>query len=277
MPFAQVNNKKLFYALTAPNRGPAQEPALTLLCIHGLGSSSSFYAPITPHLTSLDHTVLAIDTHGAGLSPYTSSAGNTTTSIADDALALLSSLRGQVPEDAVVVGHSMGGIVASETALRDPRIKGVVLIGPVNPNPGAAEAFSKRIGVVEAGGMEPLALSIPTAATGGRATPLVHAFIRALLLASDPEGYISLCRAIAEAGVPDYGAIRVPLLVIAGEEDRSAPVEGSTGIMERYGSERKEQRVLHGVGHWHVLEAHEEVARLVGEFVEGVLLDIGKS
>lgn len=118
--------------------------------------------------------------------------------------------------------------------------------------------------------MEPLALSIPVSATGTKATPLVHAFIRALLLASDPDAYISLCRAIAEAKVPDYKSIKAPLLIISGDEDKSAPVEGSTYILEQYGSVRKEQKVLDGVGHWHILEAYEDVAKLVGEFVAGL-------
>ncbi|KAB5576485.1 Alpha/Beta hydrolase protein [Coniochaeta sp. 2T2.1] len=267
MPYARVNNKELFYTITAPEAS-APKSALALVCIHGLGSASSFYAPITPHLTSLGNTVLAIDTHGSGLSPY-SGTGNTTTSVADDALAVVESLAGQMPESVVVLGHSMGGIVASEMALRDEkdRIKGLVLIGPVNPNPGAAEAFGRRIEVVSQGGMEPLALSIPAAATGSKASPLVHAFIRALLLASSPDGYISLCRAIAEARVPDYGSIKAPLLIIAGGEDKSAPVEGSTYILEQYGSAKKEQMVLDGVGHWHVLEAYDDVAKLVGDFV----------
>lgn len=115
--------------------------------------------------------------------------------------------------------------------------------------------------------MEPLALSIPAAATGNRASPLVHAFIRALLLASNPDGYMSHCRAIAEATVPDYRLIKAPLLIIAGEQDKSAPVEGSTYILEQYGSARKEQKFLGGVGHWHVLEAPDDVAKLVGDFV----------
>jgi pimeloyl-ACP methyl ester carboxylesterase len=84
IPYIHANNKKLFYTLTSSQTSgtPTQLP-LTLLCIHGLGSSSSFYAPITPHLTSLGHTVLAFDTHGSGLSPYTG-VGNTTLSIAED-------------------------------------------------------------------------------------------------------------------------------------------------------------------------------------------------
>jgi pimeloyl-ACP methyl ester carboxylesterase len=153
MPYVKVNNKKLFYTLATPNASTAStsNTHFTLLCIHGLGSANSYYTPITPHLTSLGHTVLAIDTHGAGLSPYTGTA-DSITSIADDALAVLESLQEQLPKDVVVLGHSMGGIVASEITLEAKnRIKGVVLIGPVHPNPGAAEAFKKRMANVSQG------------------------------------------------------------------------------------------------------------------------------
>ncbi|OIW22879.1 alpha/beta hydrolase [Coniochaeta ligniaria NRRL 30616] len=278
MPFIDVNNKSLFYTLSSPPPSSTHpNPAFTILCIHGLGSSSSFYAPITSPLTSLGHTVVAIDTHGSGLSPYVGT-GNTTTSIADDALALLSALRDgvPVPKDVIILGHSMGAIVASELALKDDdhqqesRIRGLVLIGPVHPNPGAAGVFAGRIEIVARDGMEPLALSVPVSATGSKASPVAQTLIRTLLLGSDPAGYISLCRAIAEARVPDYEGVRVPVLIIVGDEDKSAPMEGSRLILERYGSARKEMRVLRGVGHWHVLEAYEEVARMVGEFVGGV-------
>lgn len=149
MPFASVNDKKIYYTVAKPSS--VATSFTTLLCIHGLGSTNSFYAPLTPHLTTLGFTVVAIDSHGAGLSPYTGKS-NSTTSIADDAWAVLESLKEEVPQDVVVLGHSMGGIVASELALKHgERVKGVVLIGPVNPNPGAAEAFEKRIVVVQEG------------------------------------------------------------------------------------------------------------------------------
>jgi pimeloyl-ACP methyl ester carboxylesterase len=60
-------------------------------------------------------------------------------------------------------------------------------------------------------------------------------------------------------------------LIIAGEEDKSAPVEGSTQILKQYGSAKKEQKVLDGVGHWHVLEAPDDVGKLVGKFVGSLL------
>ena len=48
----------------------------------------------------------------------------------------------------IVVGHSMGCIIASELAcLR--MLAGVVLIGAINPTPKYGEVFSKRIQIVQ--------------------------------------------------------------------------------------------------------------------------------
>lgn len=52
----------------------------------------------------------------------------------------------------------MGGIVASYLAAsveKQQEFKAVILIGPVNPSPGAAGIFEKRIAVVENGEMFP--------------------------------------------------------------------------------------------------------------------------
>lgn len=147
MSLITINSKPLYYTL---HPASASSPSsLTLLFLHGLGSTSSFYAPIIPLLASAGHACLTLDTHGSGLSSYTG-AGNSINSIAADALSLLDALA--ITANVVVVGHSMGGIVASHLAATAPAlIRAVVLIGPVNPNPGAADVFSKRIAVVERG------------------------------------------------------------------------------------------------------------------------------
>lgn len=112
-----------------------------------------------------------------------------------------------------------------------------------------------------------MANSIPLAAVGSRSTPLQRAFIRELLLGQNPEGYAALCRAIASAPVPDYAAVRAPFLLIAGEEDKSAAMEGCKHIFEHVSSAKKSLEVLKGVGHWHCIEAGDEVGALIARFV----------
>lgn len=58
MPFVRDEDHDLFYTW-APAKGD-----LTLLFIHGLGSSSSFYAPVTSLLLERGYSCLAFDTPG---------------------------------------------------------------------------------------------------------------------------------------------------------------------------------------------------------------------
>lgn len=84
--------------------------------------------------------------------------------------------------------------------------------------------------------MEALADIIPKAATAASATALQRAFIRTLLLAQTPEGYIANCKAIMNASVPAYEKIKSPLLLVAGAEDLVCPIELSQKIHDSYAS-----------------------------------------
>jgi len=116
--------------------------------------------------------------------------------------------------------------------------------------------------------VEGLAKSIPAAATGELSTPLHHAFIRNLIIRTSAEGYISLCRVISAGKVPNYEAITAPLLLIAGSDDKTAPMEGCEAILRRYATSEtlKSIRVLNGVGHWHCIEAGDIIAKLIKDF-----------
>ncbi|TVY44119.1 putative aminoacrylate hydrolase [Lachnellula occidentalis] len=267
MPSKHINGKSLYYTIDEP----AQKALATVILIHGLGSSSSYFLPVIPYLNPSIRCI-AIDMPGSGLSELGESE-QTIDSIVKDVVSLLDALN--VKNNVTIVGHSMGGIVASQFAVKHgKRVNGVVLIGPVNPSDAISQVFATRIEAVKQDGIEGLAQSIPTAATGALSTPLHHAFIRNLIIRTLPEGYMSLCSVISTAKVPDYGAITVPLLLIAGSDDRTAPMEGCEAIMQRYGSSDglKSIKVLDGVGHWHCIEAGDVVAKHINDFAlsEGV-------
>lgn len=146
----------------------------------------------------------------------------------------------------------------------------MVLVGPVYPNEGAGPVFQKRIETVEKEGMQPMADSIPQAAVGKNASPLVKAVIRELLLGQDPAGYISNCRVIVNAKPPNYSKISIPVLILAGEEDKSAPLEGCKKMFEEIGTSEKRMEVMQGIGHWHCLEAPEQVIELIQTFYDQI-------
>ncbi|KAM0346214.1 hypothetical protein ACHAPU_005637 [Fusarium lateritium] len=229
MPFLEVENKRLFYARVDAEK-ESQASSTVLVFIHGLGSSHSFYIPVMNQLASAGYTSIALDVYGSGLSVLSPDVESPTfDTIASDIEALMKGLDIH-SKNAVAVGHSMGGIIVPQLALKCD-LRGAVLIGPVLPKPALADIFNTRVETVRNDGMEPMAQTIPFAATGSKATLTQKSFIRALLLSQKPEGYIALCQAIAKAELPFYPSIHCPLLILAGEEDKTSPVPDAKKIM----------------------------------------------
>ncbi|KAK5047818.1 hypothetical protein LTR84_006483 [Exophiala bonariae] len=269
MPFANINGHSLHYTDIAPlSSSSTTSTPHVLIFIHGLGSTQNYYFPIFPHLTA--YRCIVFDNYGAGRSPYTASTRKETSIslIANDVLGLLDHLGVQ---RAVAVGYSMGGMVPTYLASTAPdRIVGAVCIGPVHPSEAVANVFKQRVPVVQKDGIEAMANSIPHGATGPKATATQKGFIREMLLAQDPDGYIANCRAIEHATPPAYADVKCPVLIVAGDHDKSAPLAGCEYILGELGTpdERKRLEVLTGIGHWHCVEAPDEVGTLVSRFVE---------
>jgi pimeloyl-ACP methyl ester carboxylesterase len=59
------------------------------------------------------------------------------------------------------------------------------------------------------------------------------------------------------------------MLLIAGADDKTVPMKGCEEIFSQYatGKTSKTLKIIEGVGHWHCIEASEEVARLINDFV----------
>jgi 3-oxoadipate enol-lactonase len=130
---------------------------------------------------------------------------------------------------AVVVGLSMGGLVAMELGLRTPdRVDGVVLAAttaaPVTPT----EAAERRIAAdrLERDGMLDLALEMAAKLFGppARRNPDIVEPVLSMMLHTPPAGAAAALRGRAER--PDYRALlpglQVPALVVAGDHDAYA-------------------------------------------------------
>ena len=65
--------------------------------------------------------------------------------------------------------------------------------------------------------------------------------VRAMIRATNPRGYAGCCHAISALDLTDrLGAIKLPTLVVVGEEDQGTPVAASRAIHERIAGSRLE-------------------------------------
>ena len=98
-------------------RGP------TIVLVHGLGSDAKHWMPVARDLAR-DHRVALVELPGHGLSPMM-----LPFSLEQATLALDRAIAEQTSEPVVLVGHSVGGLVAAAEALRAPeRVRGLVLV-----------------------------------------------------------------------------------------------------------------------------------------------------
>lgn len=118
MPYANLSGREIHYSDTPPSASPSAQATsddgsstststskphtLTLILVHGLGSTQNFYYPILPHLAR--YRCVTFDNYAAGRSRYYADLYPDTSvgGIAGDVVALMDHLR---IERAVVVGY----------------------------------------------------------------------------------------------------------------------------------------------------------------------------
>ena len=104
-------------ALGAIGHGP------TVVLVHGLGSDYDDWLPVARDLAR-DHRVVFVELPGHGLAPMA-----TPFALEQATLALDRAIAEQAHDPVVLVGHSVGGLVAAAEALRAPeRVRGLVLV-----------------------------------------------------------------------------------------------------------------------------------------------------
>lgn len=104
-----------------------------VLLIHGWACDQNDWAYQISLLTSLGFCVIAADLRGHGKSSYKKDPQPQLDPVvlATDLAALISHLGYDTTNPVIIAGHSLGGVVANELAVRHPElIRGVVLVDP---------------------------------------------------------------------------------------------------------------------------------------------------
>jgi len=242
---------------------------MTPICfISGIGADARLFELVTARLEPA-YECIGWDLPGYGKTPLRGPYG-----FADLVRRLADDLDALGHDRAFVLGHSLGGMVALEFACTySERLEGLILSGTTpafGSRDGAFEAsfLASRLGPLDSGaGMADLARAAPAELLGSRAGPDA-ARRTEILLAEVPEA--AFRQAIACLVTFDrreaLQEIATPTLLIAGEEDRNAPLR----TMERMAASlpRAAIEVLRGVGNMAPLEAPEAFAQAVRYFIE---------
>ncbi|MEV4539216.1 alpha/beta hydrolase [Asanoa sp. NPDC049518] len=207
--------------------------ARPLVLLPGYGRSGSSWIPWLERVGPLPFRVVLVDHRGTGgsartLRPYTLA------TLADDAAAVVRDSVGDVP--AIVVGESMGGMVAQHLALRHPgRVGGLVLSASSARGDSRSPAFVRSLPLTVGA-----ALSKNVSVWARCDRLLVHdgeharellAPLRRIQRAEPYSRFNSVLQAVAMAFHRTdrrLGAVRVPVEVVVGADDRVLAPRQST-------------------------------------------------
>lgn len=220
MPFAELNDVKLYYTVT----GAESKPVLVLS--NSLGTSLDMWTPQLERFAS-HFRVLRYDTRGHGKSevvpgPYTIA------QLGNDVIALLDYLN---IERAHFCGLSMGGITGMWLGVHHPKRVDRLILSNTAAYIGPPENWTNRIHEIQNNGLASIAPAIVArwlTPEFAAAHPAVVTDLLAMLISTPDAGYTAACMAVRDADLrQDVQNITAPTLIISATFDLpTPPVDG---------------------------------------------------
>lgn len=237
---------------------------LPLVFAHALGTDLRVWDALLPHLPP-GLRLVRYDLRGHGLA--TAPAGDYWMGdLVADAAGVIEALglRG-----AVLVGVSLGGVVAQGLAAERRDLVRAVVLANTAAKIGTEESWRARIAAVRAGGLEAIADSVLAAWFTRRfhaGHPDALALWRTLLLRTPRDGYTGACAALADTDLRDSTAgLRLPALVLASSDDGATPPDL---VREMAGTiDGADFVLIRGAGHLPPVERPEATAAAIVGFL----------
>ena len=241
----------------------------TLLFLHGVGGGRAAWDRQVPYFSALGYRTHAWEQPGYGgsalVEPYDL---EQVTGVLQR--LMIESLGG---EPAVLVGHSMGGMIAQEAYARFPRLVKALVLGFTSPSFGGSREFvekfiAARIAPLDAGeSMAQIAARLMPTMRGAKSLPEGLAQAEQIMSGVPPATYRKAVQLLTtfdrREQLPGIG---VPTLLIAGSDDRTAPAP----VLERMARKipGAEYVLLQGCGHLGPLDQPGEFNQALRGFLE---------
>jgi alpha-beta hydrolase superfamily lysophospholipase len=244
-------------------RWPNDDAVRVVVLVHGYGEHIGRYEHVAQALVARGSMVVGPDHVGHGQSAGEQALVESFEPVVDDLRAVVQDARGELP--VVMVGHSMGGLIATRYAQRHGEdLAGLVLSGPAI---GLGPVIEGWLAAPEPPS-DPIDVAVlsrdPAVGQAYAADPLVwHGGWKRPTL----EAFVAADAAIAEG--PGFGDL--PLLYVHGAEDQLVPVGLARPVVERLAGANSELHVLEGARHEVFNElGKEETIGMVASFAQRV-------
>lgn len=249
LPAGKAAGAKLFWRKWLP----IQPARAVILLVHGYAEHSGRYEHVAEHCIGLGYAVYALDHWGHGQSEGVGGDIPSFSVLLDGVDAFFEIIRSEQPNlPMVLLGHSMGGLIATHyLSKHQDRFIAAVLSGPALAVAEPPSAIVRTVASVlskiapRTGVMPPLADGVsrdPSVVNAYKADPLVyHGKVGARM------GY-EMMRAMEEIE-PAAPTIRLPILIMHGDQDVLTAVSGSQMFAGKVGSEDKKLVLYPGLHH----------------------------
>jgi pimeloyl-ACP methyl ester carboxylesterase len=240
---------------------------MPLVLIHGIGADGRMFAPVAERLAD-SARIVVWDLPGYGGKPLDGAL-----TFPGLAAALAADLDALGIERAILLGHSIGGMVVQELVATSPQRVCALILSATTAVFGSRdgsfqrEFVKARLGPLDAGQtMAQMAAEVAPRLVGSAAAPeAAPTLVR--LMAEVPEATFRAAVAclVTFNRRAELERIAVPTLLVAGAEDTNAPLKAMARMAEVIPGARLE--VLSGIGHLAPLECPDRYADTVRRFL----------
>lgn len=253
-----------------PDFQVAGDSDTTVFLMHGAYGSKDYFRHEIETLVRAGLRVVAWDAPGYGLSPIPAD-GLRIERMAEAAVRLLERMGSR---SNILLGHSMGGIIAPAAAVMAPdRVHGLVISATVASFSQKSEAdrktfLAERIEPLRQGKSfrETAGAVVGAMFAPGSSGPLVE-LVREVALGTSTETFIAAIEAIVHyEGVETLRKVRVPTLLLAGQHDKVGRPDGMQAIQTAF-IPHAEFHVLPHSAHYGFAEEPALFNQLVLDFI----------
>jgi pimeloyl-ACP methyl ester carboxylesterase len=252
VPQADLAGLKLYY-----ERSGSGQPEL--LFLPGWCCDHTAFQPQFDHFAQT-HAVTALDLRGVGQSDGPDD-GYSIPELADDVAAFCAEVGIEKP---VVVGHSLGGMIAVELGARYPSLPSALVLvdpGPIDPQPETVEFFREFAKQLEGPDGEAARRSY-VHDMGAEDEELAGWIVEHMCVPSQPVA-AAVIRGVSEwNGREPFARCEVPVLLLRAE------LEADTDVLRLLEIRPDLQiGITIGAGHFHQLEVPEQVNAMIERFL----------